>query len=73
MVLQNLDPMQTDNIQITLLRLKDGSRLIRLTESETGLALERALNPNRPLLRQKQQLKALFESMIQGAGVLMTA
>ena len=73
MVLQNLDPMQADNIQITLLRLKDGSRLLRLSEPETGLALERALNPNRPVLRQKQQLKALFESMIQRAEVLVAA
>ena len=73
MVLQNLDPMQTDNIQITLLRLRDGSRLLRLSEPETGLALERALNPNRPVLRQKQQLKALFEAMIQRSEVLMAA
>ena len=73
MVLQNLDPMQTDNIQITLLRLKDGSRLLRLSEAETGLALERTLNPNRPLLRQKQQLKALFEAMIQRTDVLVGA
>lgn len=65
--------MQTDTIQITLLRLKDGSRLLRLSEPETGLALERTLNPQRPLLAQKQQLKALFESMIQRADVLMAA
>ncbi len=73
MVLQNLDPMQTDNIQITMLRLKDGSRLLRLSEPETGLALERTLNPNRSLLRQKQQLKALFEAMIQRSEVLLVA
>jgi len=73
MVLQNLDPMQTDNIQITLLRLKDGSRLLRLSEPETGLALERALNPSRPVLRQKQQLKALFEAMLQRSEVLVGA
>lgn len=65
--------MQTDTLQITLLRLKDGSRLLRLSEPETGLALERTLNPQRPLLAQKQQLKALFESMIQRADVLMAA
>lgn len=65
--------MKTVPIQITLLRLKDGSRLLRLSEPETGLALERALNPNRPVLRQKQQLKALFESMIQRAEVLVAA
>jgi hypothetical protein len=59
--------MQTDNIQITLLSLKDGSRLLRLSEPETGLALERALNPSGSVIRQNQQLKALFESMIQHA------
>jgi len=65
--------MHADNIQITLLKLKDGSRLLRLTESETGLALERAIHLQRPLLAQKQKLKALFESMIQRADVLMAA
>ena len=70
MVLQNLDFMQTDKIQITLLRLKDGTRLLRLSEPETGLAFERALNHNRPLLRQKQALRALFDSMLQRAELL---
>lgn len=65
--------MNADNIQITLLKLKDGSRLLRLSEPETGLALERAIHPQRPLLAQKQQLKALFESMIQRAEVLLVA
>jgi hypothetical protein len=73
MVLQNFDPMLAENIQITLLKLTDGSRLLRLTEPETGLALERTINPQRPLLAQKQQLKALFESMIQRADVLLAA
>jgi hypothetical protein len=65
--------MHSDTIQITLLKLKDGSRLLRLTVAETGLALERTLNPQRPILAQKQQLKALFESMNQRADVLMAA
>lgn len=65
--------MYAENTQITLLLLKDGSRLLRLSEPETGLALERVLNPDRPVLRQKQQLKALFESMIQRAEVLVAA
>ena len=65
--------MYADNIQITLIKLKNGSRLLRLTESETGLALERTLNPQRPLLSQKQQLKALFESMLQRAAILLAA
>jgi hypothetical protein len=31
--------MNLDRIQITLLRLKDGARLLRLTESETGFGI----------------------------------
>jgi len=65
--------MHAENIQITLLKLKDGCRLLRLTEPEMGLALERTLNPQSPLLAQKQQLKALFESMILRADVLRAA
>ncbi len=65
--------MKIAPIQNTLLKLKDGSRLLRLNESEPGLALERALNPSRSVLRQKQQFKSLFESMIQRAELLMPA
>ena len=70
MVFANFSHMKAETIQITLLRLKDGTRLLRLTESETGLALERALNPNLPLLKQKQTLRALFDSMLQRAELL---
>jgi hypothetical protein len=70
MVFANFNHMKAETIQITLLRLKDGTRLLRLTESETGLALERTLNPNLPLLKQKQTLRALFDSMLQRAELL---
>lgn len=65
--------MDADKIQITLIMLKNGSRLLRLTEPETGLALERTLNPERPLVSQKQQLKSLFESMLQRAYIVLAA
>jgi hypothetical protein len=65
--------MHAETIQITLLKLKDGFPLLRLTEPETGLALERTLDPQRPLLAQKQQLKALFESMVRRADVQKVA
>lgn len=63
--------MQTDNIQIALLRLKDGARLLRLSEPETGLTLVRAMNPNRPLLRQKETLRARFDFILQRAEILI--
>ncbi len=62
--------MHVENIQITLLKLKDGSRLLHLTESAMGPVLESMLNPCRPLLAQIEQLKALFESMTRGADVV---
>jgi hypothetical protein len=52
--------MQAENIQITLLKLNDGTRLLRLTEPESGLSLERAIDPNQPLLKQKKQMQMLF-------------
>lgn len=71
MVLQNFECMQKDNIQIALLRLTDGSRLLRLSEPRTGLALERSVNPSRPVPSQKQKLKTLFEAMLQSSKVLV--
>jgi hypothetical protein len=52
--------MQAENIQITLLKLKDDTRLLRLTEPETGLTLVRAIDPGQPLLKQKRQMQALL-------------
>ena len=62
--------MQPENIQITLLKLKDGTRLLRLTETGTGLSLERAIDPNRPLLSQKKQMQILFGATLARAEAL---
>jgi hypothetical protein len=62
--------MQAENIQTTLLKLRDGTRLLRLTEPETGLSLERAIDPHCPLLKQKKQMQMLFEVTLARAEVL---
>ncbi len=51
-------------IEVDLIKLTDGARLLRLTEHETGLALEKRLNRTQSVVRQKQQLLALFKAAL---------
>jgi hypothetical protein len=54
-------------IQIDLIKLADGARLLRLSEPESGLSLERKLDGNRPVHDQKQQLSQVFEAALARA------
>jgi hypothetical protein len=54
-----------DNIQIQLITLTTGGRLLRLEDPATGLSVERKLDPAKPLVSQKAKLTALFEKMLQ--------
>jgi len=58
-----------DDIEIELVKLADGGRLLRLSQSESGLALERKLDPLRPVAEQKKQLLHLFQGALSQAGV----
>jgi hypothetical protein len=49
------------DVQIELVRLATGERLIRLTDPRSGLALERKADPSRSLARQKERLMAAFK------------
>jgi hypothetical protein len=53
-----------ESIQIELIKLADGGRLMRLTEPESGLSLERRLNDQLPVARQKKSLLDAFEAAI---------
>ena len=55
------------NIQIDLIKLVGGERLIRLTEPQSGLALEKKLDPEQPLVRQKERLLGVFEAALARA------
>ena len=50
-----------NNIEIELVKLADGARLLRFTEPKSGLTLERKLDPRRSVTAQKQQLARVFE------------
>lgn len=52
---------------MNLVKLSDGGRLLRLSDRETGMSLERKLDPAKPVLRQKHQLLAVFEAALERA------
>ena len=55
------------NIQIDLIKLVGGERLLRLTEPRSGLALEKKLDPHKPVARQKETLFGVFEAALARA------
>ncbi len=58
------------HIQFDLIKLVSGERLLRLTEPQTGLSLEKKLNPADPVVRQKERLLRVFESALAQAELL---
>jgi hypothetical protein len=54
--------IEREKIQMELVKLKGGQRLLRLTEPKSGLSLERKLSPGRPVTNQKEQLLSVFEA-----------
>lgn len=53
------------NTHIQLITLTTGGRLLRLEDPETGLSVERKLDPEKPLVAQKAKLIRLFEDMLR--------
>ncbi len=47
-----------------LIKLAGGERLLRLTETESGLSLEKKLDANLPILGQKERLLGVFEAAL---------
>jgi hypothetical protein len=54
-------------IQIELTKLQNGERLLRLTDSKSGLSLERKLDENKPVADQKENLLSIFEAALSRA------
>ena len=55
------------DIQIELVKLADGERLLRLADPTSGLALERKLDAAQSVHQQKEQLLDVFESALKRA------
>ena len=56
-----------NRIQIDLIKLVSGERILRLTEPESGLALEKKLDAHQPVVRQKERLIGVFEAALARA------
>ena len=52
------------DVQMLLLKLADGSRLLRLSEQESGLCLEKRLDSAEPVFVQKKRWTQVFEAML---------
>lgn len=52
------------HIQVDLVKLVGGERLLRLTEAQSGLSLEKKLGPKEAVVRQKQKLLEAFEEVL---------
>ena len=52
-------------IELLLLKLSDGGRVIRFTEPRTGLALEKRIDPKSPVAREKQKWQKVFLSLLE--------
>ena len=56
-----------DKIEIDLIKLTGGERLLRLTEPQSGLSLEKKLGIEESLVRQKERLLKAFEAALAQA------
>jgi hypothetical protein len=59
-----------DKIQFDLIKLVGGERLLRLTEPQSGLSLEKKLAPADAVVRQKEKLLRVFEAALARAEAL---
>ena len=55
-------------IQIDLVKLADGGRLLRLAEPESRLCLEKSLDPRLPILAQKERWLRAFRDLLAREG-----
>jgi hypothetical protein len=53
------------DIEMLLLKLADGARVLRISEPESGLCLEKRLDAAQSVARQKQRWKNVFSAMLE--------
>lgn len=59
-----------NKIQIDLIKLVGGERLLRLTEPLSGLSLEKKLDPQKPVASQKEKLLSVFDAALARAEMM---
>lgn len=53
------------DIEMLLLKLADGARVLRLSDPESGLCLEKRLDPAQSVARQKERWVQVFTAMLE--------
>ncbi len=56
----NPPPFQTE-----LIKLADGTRIVRVSDSSTATALERRIDPAHPVARQKEVLDRALRAVLE--------
>ena len=62
--MKNRAMIDRTKIQFDLIKLTSGERLLRLTEPQSGLSLEKKLDSQRSVVRQQEQLLGVFEAAL---------
>ncbi len=65
--MKNKIMVDRNKIQIDLIKLISGERLLRLTEPQSGLALEKKLDSQKSIAGQKETLLTVFEAALAKA------
>ena len=53
------------DIEMLLLKLTDGGRVLRFSEPASGLCLEKRLDPKKSVGRQKERWKQVFKAVLE--------
>ena len=53
------------SIELLLLKLADGGRILRFQEPASGLCLEKRLDPAQSVARQKERWRHVFVAMLE--------
>jgi hypothetical protein len=59
-----------ERVQLDLIKLVNGERLLRLTDPRSGLSLEKRLTSSDVVVRQKERLLRVFEAALARAELL---
>jgi hypothetical protein len=59
-------------MEIELVKLADGARLLRFTDVRSGVSVERKLDAGRSVDKQKKQLAEVFEAAVARAQLAFT-
>ena len=65
--MENRGVPERNNIEVELIKLVGGERLLRVSEPRSGLALEKKLDPHQSVVRQKTQVISAFEAALARA------